>query len=492
MSKRDIVPGKPSEGAIAASFHFIRYGWSTIRQEGLGYFFKRLYQLFSWQVSRIFQSLHLKRYSNFEDRFIKIEEIPLADQCVDEKQFDLGATKDDLPTQAAGNSISTTHPHDRLIQLWQAAYRQNTAERNAFFQQGEKSYSNRKVIFVSPIRVMGGGANLIILAAEAMRRMGVDARLLNLKVHRQWFESHYPYLGVPVIFAEVEEIPQIAVGFDAVIATSNPTVAQIAPLVGKKPGLKLGYYIQDYEPYFYPEGSHEYQRARASYTLIPDMVRMVTTPWIAGQIELHHHVESTVVGVHLDTDLFHPRQRIDASWPESPLRVTAMIRPSTPRRNPQLTMTVLKEIAATHPSDVEIRLFGCDPSEPGFSNLPTNFPWKLAGQLRPAQVASLFTDADIFVDFSEFQALGLTAMEAMASGLAVIVPEKGGTGVYAKPRANCLVVDTSVQEACVSALHKLVEDHALRAALQENAVTTAAGIFAERPAYNILKALFPD
>ena len=143
-----------------------------------------------------------------------------------------------------------------------------------------------------------------------------------------------------------------------------------------------------------------------------------------------------------------------------------------------------------YPSRVQIRLFGCDPSDPGFASLEQDFAWQLAGQLRSSQVANLFNEADIFVDFSDFQAFGLTAVEAMATGLAVVVPENGGTQDYAQNEENCLVVDTHDQEASFGALRRLIEDDALRLKLQGNAVSAAARLYAEAPALKMLQELF--
>lgn len=481
---------KSPESWPASSMHYIRYAWSTIRQEGVGYFLKRTSELLSLQANRLFESIHLTRSYRFEDRLVKIDDINYDDASQINQRLDNPPSLIDSADQISYPGSSINAQHERLVALGNTVHEQLSQDRQALVEQAIQLFSKRRVLFVSPIRVLGGGANLIFLAVRAMRQMGVDAQLLNLKVHRRWFEEHFPDLSVPVSYAEVEQIPQVATGFEAVIATSNPSVAWIAPVIQVNPGLKCGYYIQDFEPYFYPPGSHEYRRAAASYTLIPGLVRMVTTPWIAEQIRQAYGVESTLVGAHLDTGLFRPRRRSEHSWPDRPLRITAMIRPSTPRRNPNITMSVLEQICQKYPSKVEIRLFGCDLSEPGFSLLPTDFPWQLAGQLRSTQVANLFNEADIFIDLSKFQALGLTALEAMASGLAVIVPKEGGTSVYAKNGENCLVVDTHDQQACLSVLQRLVENDALRYKLQENAVSMAAGFFAELPALNMLRALF--
>ncbi len=280
--------------------------------------------------------------------------------------------------------------------------------------------------------------------------------------------------------------------YDAVVATFNPTVSWIAPAIKQRPDLKIGYYIQDYEPYFYAPDTDVYQKAADSYTLIPNLVRCVTTQWIDDQIQHHHGVPCHIIGASLDTDLFWPRPRHDPIWPDRPMRIAAMIRPQSERRNPRMTMEVLEQTSKRYGSRLEIILFGCKPSDPGFAPLPQNFPWQLAGELRPTQIANLLNEVDIFVDFSEYQALGLTAMEAMSCGVAVIVPDNGGTHTFAKHEENCLIVDTHDKSACFKALQRLIEDHSLRQKIQKNAIYGAAQFYPELPAYNFLNALFQE
>ncbi len=486
MAARQEPPGNRSN----AFMYIVRYGLSIIRQEGWGYFFQRLARYITIQLQRIFHSLTGRNAARLDGRMLDIPDVETADPLQPIQYLGSQPAGVTRPQQTEAESISNRPLDDRLIQPGIIAHDQNVAERLACIQQGAQFYKGRRLLFVSPIGVLGGGANSIFLAAMAMRRMGVDAQLLNLNVHRQWFEKNYPSFPVPVIFSELEDIPKLAANFEAVVATSNPTVSWIAPLATQNAGVKLGYYLQDYEPYFYNEGSHEYQRATASFTLIPGLVRMATTPWIAEQVERHHGVGSILIGAHIDTDLFHTRKHPGPSWPGRPLRIVAMIRPSTPRRSPQLTMEVLQQVSKQFSSKVETWLFGCDLDELGFAQLDLDFDWKLAGQLRSTQVASLFNQADIFVDFSAYQGFGLTAVEAMGSGLAVIVPAEGGTGVYAKHEETCLVVDTGDQAACLTALQRLVEDDALRSRLQENAIATSARFYPEQPALNMLNALF--
>jgi glycosyltransferase involved in cell wall biosynthesis len=491
-SRQPINRITPPGSWLQSSNHLIQYGISIIRQDGLAYFFKRLLQFISIKLSTFYQSIRIKLWTQGDSRYIKVEDIHPSPEHLHRQ------LPEKFPHQPEGHtpeqpltSASITGYHEELVLQGISSQFQNNLEREALLQQGRERFSNRRVVFVSPIGVLGGGANLIILATKAMRRMGVDAQILNLNIHRTWFERNYPDLKLPVVFGDIEDVPRLVNDYDAVIATSNPTVSWIASAAKKRPDLVMGYYIQDYEPYFYPQDSHEFQRANASYIQLPNLVRMVTTQWISDQIEFHHHVLSNIVGSHLDTDLFQPRPRTEPSWPERALRIVAMIRPTTPRRNPKMTMAILQQASKMYQSRLEITLFGCDLTDPGFAALDQDFPWQIAGQLRSTQIANLLNEADIFVDFSEFQALGLSALEAMATGLAVVVPANGGTNVYAKHEWNCLVVDSHDQQASFTALQRLIEDDALRLNLQGNAVPTAAKFFSELPALNMLEVLFP-
>ncbi len=105
-------------------------------------------------------------------------------------------------------------------------------------------------------------------------------------------------------------------------------------------------------------------------------------------------------------------------------------------------------------------------------------------------MARLLNEADVFADFSSYQALGITAQEAMACGTAVIVPQKGGTNAYARDGENCLVINSSSHRACRTAVAHLIEDQALRTRLQARGIEDACAFYPEKPTYNILTLLF--
>lgn len=364
------------------------------------------------------------------------------------------------------------------------------AARQEWIKKGLSNFEGRRVLFLLPIVAPGGGGNVVIDEAKAMQEMRVDVNLFNLTIYRDRFERAYPAQEIPVVYGEVEHLAVLASEYDAVIATFYITVEWLA-LIARQGGRPVcGYYIQDFEPYMHSPETESFQKAWDSYYYLPDLVRFTKTEWTRQEVKEQIGVDSAVVGVSLNIDLFRPRPRPGAEWPDRPLKVAAMIRPNSPYRAPRLTMELLQRTSQHYGRGVEILIFGVSPDDPDFIELPRDFAWTLAGVLNPKQVARLLNEVDIFVDFSSHQAMGLTALEAMACGVAVIVPSRGGAVSFARQEENSLVVDTSSAEACWHALQRLIEDHELRSRLQQNALVDVCDFFPERPAFKILETLF--
>jgi GT2 family glycosyltransferase len=382
---------------------------------------------------------------------------------------------------------------DRLLEGIRARSRA-MLERRRLVESGKERWEGKRVLFILALTSGCGGGNVVIDEAEAMRKMGVDARLLNLNCNRVAFERSYPDIAVPVVYVEDRQgVLDTAAGYDAVTATAYDTVFWLDPTDGSgAKGPVKAYYVQDFEPYFFTPDSRNFMVAWDSYTEHRELVRFTKTEWNRDMVLENAGVDCVVVGPSVNIDLNRPRRRRDPDWPVRPLRVAAMIRPSTPRRNPRLTMEVLREAHRLHGANIEIILFGCDSSDPEFLALPHDFAWRNAGMLTRPKVANLLNEVDLFVDFSEFQAMGLTAMEAMACGAAVILPRKGGGGSFAANDRNAVAVDTGSKESCVEALDKLILDEKRRARLQQQALTDICAHSPERAAYNILDALFPS
>jgi glycosyltransferase involved in cell wall biosynthesis len=362
------------------------------------------------------------------------------------------------------------------------------AERAQLTEQGTRRFSGKRLLFLLPADGPGGGANVVITEAHAMQRMGVAVTLFNLAEKRAAFEAAYPGLALPVVYGTPLDVPTLATRYDALVATWHTSVDWLRDLSGPV----LGYYVQDYEPHFFEPSSPQHRVAVESYTAVPNLRLFTKTGWNRQELLDQVGVAAAVVGPSLDVDLYRPRPRADDFASDRPVQVTAMVRPSSARRSPELTMRLLRRLSHRYGDRVEINIFGVESRDPAWAALPQDFHWRLAGVISPAQVATLLAQSDVFADFSTYQALGLTALEAMACGAAVIVPEAGGASTYARHDYNALMVNTADENACWAALVRLVEDGDARGWLRRRGLYDACRFFPERAAYRILETLFAE
>lgn len=167
-----------------------------------------------------------------------------------------------------------------------------------------------------------------------------------------------------------------------------------------------------------------------------------------------------------------------------------MVRAASHYRSPELTMRVFKRIESEFGERVQIVVFGANQQVMESLDIERDFNFWSAGEINQKQVANLLNDIDIFVDFSSHQAMGLTALEAMASGCAIIVPQNGGSVEFVRDGENGLVVDTSSEEECYKAVIRLLEQDELRLNIQKQAMLDICQFHPEKAAYRILETLF--
>ena len=194
------------------------------------------------------------------------------------------------------------------------------------------------------------------------------------------------------------------------------------------------------------------------------------------------------VGISVNIDLFRPRDSIQ--FGVKPVTIVAMIRPNSPYRNPEMTLSILSNISKKFDKDVDILLFGSNDVRSVVNHRYLDFRWRQLGKLTQFQVAAMMSKADIFTDFSSHQAMGLSALEAMAAGCSVIVPRNGGAVEFIHHRKNGIVVDTFDFHDSLNGLCELVENDELRKQLQLNGIHDVVQYYPEKASYNILDVLF--
>lgn len=329
-------------------------------------------------------------------------------------------------------------------------------------------YEGKRVLFVLPASTSGGGANIVLLEAAQMRSMGIDAWICNLAENKQSFESFYGLESVPTIYIDrPEDLVDVACSFDAIVATLYSTVYWMDSLRGKSNEPVLGYYIQDYEADFFAPGTSGYIEAKRSYTHNPNIRCFTKTNWNKDKIKKEVGVDAVVVGPSVDVDGYYPRA-LDTV--RDIVNIVAMVRPSSPRRGPITTMKVLRALKEKYGDKLHIRIFGSSPGELAHEKWAKGFDYEDLGLLAPDQVKYLISGSDIFLDCSSYQAMGLTAMEAMAAGVAVVGPQSGGLPEIVSHEVNGLLVDTSQEDSIVSAVERLIMDPSLLRSMKNKAI----------------------
>lgn len=322
-----------------------------------------------------------------------------------------------------------------------------------------------------------------------MNGFGVPARIAVPAAAADGIPETYPDdAALFLSFRHEKDLRGLLAETNVLVATHSDSVALVAALAEGRDDVLTAYYVQDYEPLFWPPGSDNAAAAAASYTRIPGQLLFAKTRWVCNIVSAAHRVPVSRVEPSIDRSLYRPSE---APRPPAPVVVTAMVRPRTPRRQAGSTVRLLARLAAAFGDEIEIVTFGCPQQD---LNDLTGDPRLRAAHLGPlsrSAVGDLLRRAHVFLDHSIYQAFGRTALEAMACGCVPVMPATGGAWQFASPDVNAVMCDTSDDVATYAAVRALVENHEGRAAMAREAIATAANFSVECSAVSIF-ALFAD
>ncbi len=376
--------------------------------------------------------------------------------------------------------------HDSLAMVSVRARLYGALRSRELIREGRARFEGARVAFILPIAEHGGGANVIFQESNALQRMGVDVTILNLEELQLCMSSSSGFDSLRVrTFASPEAITSHLLHeqnrYDAVIATLYRSVYWLP----SHAGFNLGYYVQDFEPYFFPEHTAEHKTALLSYSY-SDNIRLLTkTLWNQKEVARHTGRRATLLGPSVEIMDFAPGPSRKVG---SPVRIAAMVRPSTPRRAPGRTISILERIARRIGKSVRITIFGSSDDELESAGLRRSWAAN-AGRLDRSKMAALLAEADIFLDCSDYQAMGLTALEAMLSGCAVIASQNGGCNDFIRNGVNGILMDSTNEIAYVDTVLRLIEDEQRLKTIRIRAVRDAGLYIPERAALRLLSAM---
>jgi GT2 family glycosyltransferase len=342
------------------------------------------------------------------------------------------------------------------------------------------------VVFVLPGLGDGGsgGAHSIYQEVRGLRQLGVPARIALAR--GAWPRAERAYDDASEVFetfADVDELAQMTADADVISATHFKSVELVAELRRRRDDFLPAYYVQDYEPFFFTSAdAADVEEALLSYTLIDDCLLFAKTHWLCNIVAERHGRYVAKVEPSLDEQLFVPP---DILGHDGPVRVVAMVRPRTPRRQPTATVAVLDELGNSLGRGVEIVTFGCTQTDLKSLGASERLLRAHRGLLRRAEVAQLLAETDVFVDLSMYQAFGRTALEAMACGSTAVVPRLGGVWEFVEDGVNAIAVDPLDPTQTFEAVRDLCVDSDRVAAMKLAAQATGQR-------YSILRAALSE
>ncbi len=329
-----------------------------------------------------------------------------------------------------------------------------------------------RVLFLLDFKGDGGGTHSIVQETNGLCELGVFAQMAIRDEHADFYASKYP--GYPkgrfYPYQSQYELAAYAETFDVVVATLFTSVDLLKHISTLHPNIVPAYYIQDYEPLFYDESDALYLRARKSYQAVPNALCFAKTQWLCDTLKEKEGVEMHKVSPSIDHEVYFPSDEAT----KGPLVVSAMIRPATPRRSPELTADVLKALKQELGDKIKVVVFGCAKDDPFWESTGQDGIDEIRGVLTRQEVADVLRQSTLFLDLSTYQAFGRTALEAMACGCVPVVPANGGPGEYTTDGKDGFIVDTSDREAILKTAKEFLANPDSHAEMRKAAIDTAA------------------
>ena len=138
--------------------------------------------------------------------------------------------------------------------------------------------------------------------------------------------------------------------------------------------------------------------------------------------------------------------------------ILAMARPGTPRRGFEPTIEALSLVKKVLP-ECKIILFG--DRFLAYKDIP--FQFRDEGiVLNQNRLAELYSEADVFLDGSDFQGFGRCALEAMACGTAGVLTGVGGVSEYGIHGKNAIIVPPKSPEKFTEAIIGVLKNATLK------------------------------
>ncbi len=305
--------------------------------------------------------------------------------------------------------------------------------------------------WVMPDFIQGaGGHTTIFRMASHLQRLGHRSVfwITGGSTHSDpsaYIDTHFFPLQCPVHALTADNLDDVT--GDVVFATHCWTAYYVR---GIRNVWRKCYFVQDYEPYFYPLGA-DYHYARRTYHFGFHII--VAGRWLQEMLRRESNASSYVFDLAYDPRYYQPAQK---SCTAGSLRIAFYARASTERRMVTLGLEALALLGKIR-HDFVVHFFGGEPQKS-----PSVYAHIDEGVLTEAELGDLYRTSDLGMVFSatnhslvpvEMMACGLPVLELAGENNALIYPP--GSIALAEPDeqsvANllCRLLDSAEERAAL-------------------------------------------
>lgn len=312
---------------------------------------------------------------------------------------------------------------------------------------------------VPPFSAGSGGHTTISRQINHLKSRGFDCRVYIFSYDAEFIRTHKIEESIELMRESFDlEVPTFF-GFkdmlesDAAIATSWDTAY---PLFNVKNTRVKFYFVQDYEPLFFPIGSL-YKFAENTYRM--GYVCITAGKWLTKIMRNEYHARADYFDLAYDPTVYY----VDKNINRSPAKVAFYARSYTPRRGFEMANYALAMVKQKRP-DVEIVLFG----QKDYPEKPT-FEYTALGILTHEELNRLYNQSTVGLVVS-LTNYSLIPNEMMAAGLAV-VDIKGDSmdSIFGNENDKIFLAEPSPYHIA-KAILELLEDEEKRNAQTEKAL----------------------
>ena len=219
------------------------------------------------------------------------------------------------------------------------------------------------------------------------------------------------------------------------------------------------YFIQDYEPLFYPAGT-AYALAETTYRF--GFHGIINSPGVLDVVKQEHGSIAEYFTPSVDRRIFYPSvRRITESSENNPFAIFFYARPEIARNAFDLGISALQRIEKKHGKKVRVFAAGSNwyPEDYGMEGRITQL-----GTMSYEKTAEIYRKCDLGVVFMFTKHPSYLPFELMACGCPVLTNYNPSTTWFLKDGKNCALTQPSVSSVCEK-IEELIEDPEYRSRL---------------------------